>query len=1338
MITDVLSKYLEFDPERLKLGIWSGNLSIQDVELKREAIYPLLNGSSLPKQDEKPPLNLKLVKGTVGKMKIRIPWKRLVWGQGDVKLQISDITIAVAYESREETVARNLTPDKENSEQQEEEVQEDEEEKKKKREKKQEWLREAERCQLQGRPLPTKNENLRDSEEEANGTNGQSSGVSSMSALDRWLKSTTETFAWRFVAGLHASIRNVRIVIVLDGVELGTIFHSMDVVPGILGDLTSTELDQLDTEISGEVSTGPSVATPPPDVVPEGQYDDGEHLDKTVKLQGFGVFVRKEDKTSKSPKTLRFSSSVSADDYFLRPAEGNLSISIFDPYPPSKQKKKKTPTTEEEPTTPTTETATVDSVTSSRSRRSKREKRPLLPEESQTETVFATPGSAPESSERPTKQPRAIWKRPERMSSTRQFSISETPTSGNRPKSHTFDLFRGTSSAEHSKASIAKGQLSRGTSIPEHQRKKSIMSGKSIPLLPSEGLSSLQPVTGTAATPPSLDIQLSFGDVKAIFSSRHYQLILTFKSTVERMKNGRPDKSIASSFGDLGPDRKRSVYVDAPTSTVKSIDDPAITSQLPPSSLQPNPRPSVLKKRAQTTGDVDFSSGVTPQRVKLHLQLELPSVRDKNQKIVRSWWQYAYSAVLHEVRKRGTEESTFDRKHLKFDWEKAKYKRKEYVDLYVATHLEPSSVLRSMELKVKLGSKSAEEELLKIEDELSVEQILLYRSIARSLRVRGMKRMPDSVLELQGDEWVKWPLRRSPSPNKATKASALTGSASVLPGSDPLRGDAHETRDVSGLTEVAADCTDINGMRREVNAVRRRIPLTGTLPKQKADLNKKRCNGVEMNLVGQKGSVADKGSQHVKDRVASNKAGPEPQHIDGHVASSKGVLASKEDVASTKIGDNSDVRTVRTFKTTRTSQTNPSTSEKQGDSHNGLRVSASITFSNVEIMVYQEYGNVGDSTDPMRFRLAPSGLSSNDLIDSRTRASVGLQVVTNDASSSDVSDVSILSDDQLFFDQNVDALSLPDGESTGDLPIMSSADFLLFGLPRDVLLHVKVSGLAGKTRGQSGSQQILSLAVDNVSIDGDKDCHLLSLIPTSVDDSARPLDEVHIEKQKKPVKKKTLVSFTELEVSQEQAILVSVVSKEIGSQLQCDLCKAVVTVDLQAAAKIYAFFSNVQVTFPQPLIASTQVDELREYVFQRLAAAKTMWNNSNEGISSAFRLHGLEIAIPGPQEADTISRKAFGSSIDTANLRNLEAKASLSLKLIEYYDGSLFEDILSLSNDYSEVGSRMTNDGPMCDKGWQHRNLRMMNISKIVEGHHPSSSKHSVRPQTEEARFLWT
>jgi hypothetical protein len=153
-VTDILSKFLDFDPKTLELGIWSGDLSLKNVELKKETIQPLLNPSSKRNKNEdnaaegehqqqhhfdfselnnvnedgtnnspsptsptspainfnlidptkKEPLRVKLVRGTIGCLRIGIPWKQLVWGQGSVELDISDVTIILSLQSREETL----------------------------------------------------------------------------------------------------------------------------------------------------------------------------------------------------------------------------------------------------------------------------------------------------------------------------------------------------------------------------------------------------------------------------------------------------------------------------------------------------------------------------------------------------------------------------------------------------------------------------------------------------------------------------------------------------------------------------------------------------------------------------------------------------------------------------------------------------------------------------------------------------------------------------------------------------------------------------------------------------------------------------------------------------------------------------------------------------------------------------------------------------------------------------------------------------------------------------------------------------------------------------------
>ena len=105
-VTELLSKFLEFDPEQLELGIWSGDLSLKNVNLRKDAVNPLLNETAMKphmKPLKRAPLHLNLVSGKVGHMRMKIPWKKLVWGQDAVRLEISDVMIVLSLQSREET-----------------------------------------------------------------------------------------------------------------------------------------------------------------------------------------------------------------------------------------------------------------------------------------------------------------------------------------------------------------------------------------------------------------------------------------------------------------------------------------------------------------------------------------------------------------------------------------------------------------------------------------------------------------------------------------------------------------------------------------------------------------------------------------------------------------------------------------------------------------------------------------------------------------------------------------------------------------------------------------------------------------------------------------------------------------------------------------------------------------------------------------------------------------------------------------------------------------------------------------------------------------------------------
>ena len=104
------------------------------------------------------------------------------------------------------------------------------------------------------------------------------------------------------------------------------------------------------------------------------------------------------------------------------------------------------------------------------------------------------------------------------------------------------------------------------------------------------------------------------------------------------------------------------------------------------------------------------------------------------------WWGYAYKNELLEVRARRKKRAKFNPYSFKFDWNALKHLRQEYINLY----LRQSAAFATFAPR----GRNDEETMRKIEDDLNVEQILLYRSIARALHVRGILEMGDTVIAL--------------------------------------------------------------------------------------------------------------------------------------------------------------------------------------------------------------------------------------------------------------------------------------------------------------------------------------------------------------------------------------------------------------------------------------------------------------------------------------------------------------------------------------------------------------------------------------------------------------
>ena len=292
MVTDALSEFLEFDPEQLKMAIWSGNLSLKDVNLRQEAIYPHLNkllnkNKDTTARNHRPPLHMKILQGTIGELDMKIPWKSLAWGQGDVQVDVRNVVITLALEAREETKKRTNVdlddPDEQGKEGSELPLHFD-------RDVKQRMIKEAEKRLLSGRKVTSwlRKSYKEELERQEKALMGRANLEKSESRMVKWLSGATSGFLWRFYAGLQMKIENLKIVIVQDDIEVGVIMPNIQLLAG--------SSDKKGPGSHGEkveiLSLG-SVDKPTGEVVYESTYEDGEHVDKRVVYKGIGVYVRK-------------------------------------------------------------------------------------------------------------------------------------------------------------------------------------------------------------------------------------------------------------------------------------------------------------------------------------------------------------------------------------------------------------------------------------------------------------------------------------------------------------------------------------------------------------------------------------------------------------------------------------------------------------------------------------------------------------------------------------------------------------------------------------------------------------------------------------------------------------------------------------------------------------------------------------------------------------------------------------------------------------------------------------------------------------------------------------
>ncbi|KAL7564083.1 hypothetical protein ACA910_012363 [Epithemia clementina (nom. ined.)] len=286
----VLQDYLELAQDaaqqQFEVGLWSGQLSLQNVQIKGSAINSLLNNPPFTKPTKPqsttttkltlPPARLKLVSGSIGSLKMNLPWSSLLFlggqrGGGDVQLELDHVEIVLALESFEEWQERQenqvdtdesapaapgvhgVTDDhwtkdkatierKQNDKGKEQEQQQDPEFQARQRALKQDLLHRAEKLHYHGHDLAAwlerqyqKQQLQKGKEEETKRLKAKSQGTTwFLSSLfpQTWIQNAMNGFLWRFYAGLQTKITNVKIVFVQDSMELGLVVPSIRQVTG--------------------------------------------------------------------------------------------------------------------------------------------------------------------------------------------------------------------------------------------------------------------------------------------------------------------------------------------------------------------------------------------------------------------------------------------------------------------------------------------------------------------------------------------------------------------------------------------------------------------------------------------------------------------------------------------------------------------------------------------------------------------------------------------------------------------------------------------------------------------------------------------------------------------------------------------------------------------------------------------------------------------------------------------------------------------------------------------------------------------------------------------------
>ena len=624
-LTDVLSTYLDFDGKQLKLGLWGGDLKIQDVNLKNDAFYPLLNtwkandgttgldiASFLTKEAliGKGPsydstLDLKLMKGTIGYFRARVPWKNLLLGAGDdtVHVDLRDVTIRLRLESciGKELDSKNGGLSKLYSQQQQKGAAKYSRLHGDERRWKQEMIRIAEQCVKNGQDIPSPAEFLKRRAEFIGKESSDAKDIEKedkASFLERFVRSFASSLGWRIGQGLKVSMSNIQIIMVQDGVEVGLLTEAIELYEYKYSqgdDESVSVVDEPDGDMPNSAFNSESKGS---SSGPHAGSGSGDSIRKQMKVSNCGVFLRTVSEFHEP------SVDPALDEYIIQPTNATVSMCLRKTALSVNvdQMGKDAEFMDDDSQTADGLNEDDDSIARRKKpRRGKREKRRKLSEDSESCSILKEVGAEP-----------------------------DTNLEDNK----------------HSSSSVSTAE---NASLKRESESQSSFEG-----IDFEESSAL------------VSTKIQMDKLVVVTTTRSLRLLNNFVTRVSKIKGGRPSN-------DLG------TFLD---------------------------------------GDVE------------------------KKLFARQWWRYTCFCVLKDVRRRRVLVDYFAQTGESFN-SSAQYQfRQKYIEAYSKLRIGKAGRINDFEpVNEYVGSGHQEDGLKRMEDSLPVEQIMLYRALARSEKVRSGTRL---------------------------------------------------------------------------------------------------------------------------------------------------------------------------------------------------------------------------------------------------------------------------------------------------------------------------------------------------------------------------------------------------------------------------------------------------------------------------------------------------------------------------------------------------------------------------------------------------------------------